>query len=323
VLAISILWFIPTLERLFVSRRPTIVFADEPLTFIGYEISQEVAHPGDTIDLVLYYRANRWLDADYQVSVHILEHPSKRSLTQHTLQLGEWLYPTSAWIPGLAVRNHIQLTLPEDIVTPASYWISPRVWKPEGELANGEYENLTGLPVVESDLPLVTDDAVILFSLPVVAEAEPPEPAIPATHAFDGNFALVGYAIPETAAPGSELALQVWWQTGESVETYTDFTQFIHLISVENDQNFQVYDRQPFEGRFPTTDWPPNLTMSDDIRLPLPDDLIPGEYRLLTGLYDLGTGTRVPVRDAQGQPVLDNVIELGTVLIEEAGQEGE
>jgi hypothetical protein len=49
--------------------------------------------------------------------------------------------------------------------------------------------------------------------------------------------------------------------------------------------------------------------------VPLPADLPPGDYQVIVGLYSLETQARLPVLDAQGRPVADNQITLGTVHV--------
>ncbi len=47
----------------------------------------------------------------------------------------------------------------------------------------------------------------------------------------------------------------------------------------------------------------------------LPADLAPGIYEVYTGLYTVEGIVRQPVADAQGQPVPDYSIHLGTIRI--------
>ncbi|MBN1963768.1 MAG: hypothetical protein JW910_03920, partial [Anaerolineae bacterium] len=93
-------------------------------------------------------------------------------------------------------------------------------------------------------------------------------------------------------------------------------TQFVHLLA-EDGTAYPLYDGEPFDGRFPLADWPGDVTLHDDaVTVSLPPDLPPGEYRVLTGLYDVATVIRVPVVDGVGRAVPDNSIPLGTVRVE-------
>ena len=55
--------------------------------------------------------------------------------------------------------------------------------------------------------------------------------------------------------------------------------------------------------------------MVDTRLITLPADMSPGEYRVHTGIYDPVTGQRVPITDANGDPVPDNSIALGTFTV--------
>ncbi|HEY72305.1 MAG TPA: hypothetical protein G4N99_03455, partial [Thermoflexia bacterium] len=68
----------------------------------------------------------------------------------------------------------------------------------------------------------------------------------------------------------------------------------------------------PQAGRHPTDHWLPGEVVADPYRLELPADAPAGEYRVLAGLYDLVTLERLPVTDANGSPVPDDAILIGT-----------
>ncbi len=310
--AVSNVWLIPTARAQFLAAPARAEYLDGDLQLLGYQTSQTVARPGDTINVTLYFRANRWLSDNYYLSVHLLSHPEVESVAQFDLQLGEWAYPTSAWIPGFAEDNTVELTLPDDLPTPASYWLMARVWIAGDDLLE---PNPEGLPITETDRPLVTPDSLVVFSLPVLSDEAAPPPPAEAAYTFSGDFTLTGYALPERAVLGGSLPLEVWWQTGPHMAVSDDLTQFVHLFH-SNGEDYYVYDRQPFDGRFPTSDWPPGIDVVDRFSVPLPDDLPPGEYRVQTGLYEPENHDRIPVVGPDGSEVTDYSILLGTVIID-------
>jgi hypothetical protein len=53
----------------------------------------------------------------------------------------------------------------------------------------------------------------------------------------------------------------------------------------------------------------------DDFSLALPGDAPSGKYTIAIGWYDLETGLRLPVRDANNQPVSDHVILDSTLEV--------
>ena len=59
----------------------------------------------------------------------------------------------------------------------------------------------------------------------------------------------------------------------------------------------------------------PGEMVVDQFDVHLPSELPPGEYRLVTGMYNFDSGQRLPVFNAAGESPGDNLIELTTVNI--------
>jgi hypothetical protein len=98
-------------------------------------------------------------------------------------------------------------------------------------------------------------------------------------------------AIPRVQAmPGLPLLLA--WQPARP--PHADYVALVHLIAPDGTLAKQ-YDRAPLQGVAPTTMWREGDILLDAYQLDIPPDLPPGEYRLLIGLYDLPTLTRLPV----------------------------
>lgn len=67
-------------------------------------------------------------------------------------------------------------------------------------------------------------------------------------------------------------------------------------------------DRQPLEGRFPTSYWQPGQIITDVVRLSLEADKLDQPLTLNVGLYIWPTMLRLPVKDAYGVPQRDDVM---------------
>ncbi len=120
---------------------------------------------------------------------------------------------------------------------------------------------------------------------------------------------LRGYQVdPVSVQPGQELALKIYWQIDTPLDKdYTIFTQLLDshgaLVAGQDDQ--------PLGGHFPTSQWPAGEIVTDVVQLPLPDNLPPGEYTLVTGMYLLETLERLPVPGSPG-----DFVTLSTVQVE-------
>jgi hypothetical protein len=64
-----------------------------------------------------------------------------------------------------------------------------------------------------------------------------------------------------------------------------------------------------------TQQWRPGWLYVDERQLTLPCDLEPGEYPLLTGLYNFRTLESLPVTTSEGAP-LGELLYLTTLLVE-------
>lgn len=134
-----------------------------------------------------------------------------------------------------------------------------------------------------------------------------PESARRVFFALDDGISLVGCSRGEASKPGDTLDVILYWHASKTPgRAYTVFVQLLDAGgSLRAGQ-----DSQPFSGHLPTGSWPPGVTLRDFHALPLPPDLPPGDYSLITGMYDPESGARLPVGgDGDFAP-------LGTVRIQ-------
>lgn len=312
------IWVFPSIEARLLAWPVEANYLDGDLSLVGYRISRDVLHPEENVTLKLYWRTSEPLPEDYFVSAHIVSRPDAESVAQTDRPLGGYAgWRTTTWIPGVTMRDAIHFHLPGDLSTPASYWLLVRVWWPTEYVKSGLVpDSIEYVPLTDTDLQSLTPDTMVLSSLPALANAsgEPVEPPpIEANYQFSDGFSLVGYELPQEGQLGGLLPLAFWWATQANVEP--GLTQFVHLLH-SNGEDVFTYDQPPFGDTFPTSDWPAHIEVRDALDIPLPDDLPPGEYRVLTGMYVLETGERRPVTDADGQPVPDNAIDLGTIRLD-------
>jgi len=315
---ISHVWLVPTVQARALADPVTVQYLDGALELESYKLSASTASPGDTIDVTLYFRAGELLTEDYYMSVHLLAQPEVKSVAQSDVQLGGYDYPTSAWLPYASVKNEVHLTLPPDLPQPASYWIMVRVWQGP-DLAHNADEPITPesegppVPVTQTDRRLLAPDTVIVEALAVPGPKPADAPPTSSDYRFDNGIRLYGYNLPAFAAPDGSLTVQFWWKADRDIRQ--NLTQFLHFYPADGSTDFFTFDGEPFGGRFPFADWRKGVDVAETRVITLPDDMPPGEYRVHTGLYDPNTGARVPIRDANSEPVPDASIFIGTFTV--------
>ena len=133
------------------------------------------------------------------------------------------------------------------------------------------------------------------------------------------EVSLTGYElVDETMTPGQILRLSLFWEAID--EPLDDYVVFVHLLDREG-QVVAQHDGQPVGGLRPTSSWPRGETQRDNHGLMVPETTVPGEYRLVGGMYVPASGQRLPV-GGPADEVAGDVILLGTVEIVAPEAEG-
>jgi hypothetical protein len=149
------------------------------------------------------------------------------------------------------------------------------------------------------------DDHLIYFG-----RRFPPEQVMPNALAVPvgDSLAVRGYELDlSSISPGMDLGLKVYWETDAVLER--DYTIFTQLLDSQG-ALVSGHDSQPLSGYFPTSQWPAGEIVTDMIRLPLPAELPPGDYTLITGMYLLETLERLPVSGGQANQVTLTAIKI-------------
>lgn len=303
---LAYIWVLPSIALNITADRVSIVYEEKRISLEGYWIPDDVLNPGDRLYFWLYWQALRGqVKENYRLSAHVIQRPDGTSVAQaDRLNIGE--IPSEAWTRDSIHRKPLHIDLPEDLPT-GEYDIAIRVWS--GAWQSG-WQNTTGLLPVETDLSLLTDEMVIVASFVVLGN----EPAADTQPAYDfaNGVALVGYDVSDSAQIGDQLDLKFTWKTKNDFDT--DYIHFVHLFH-QDSEYFTIFDRVPFDGRFPTSGWRAGWTLTDTLSLQLPDDMPPGQYTIRTGLYRTSDGERAYIADAEGNPVVDWSIPLAEITI--------
>ena len=122
---------------------------------------------------------------------------------------------------------------------------------------------------------------------------------------FGDAIELIGY---DSVRDGDAIVLTVYWSC--LTETREDYTVFAHLIGALNPATqspvWAQDDTRPGRGTFPTARWQSGEVIVDEYRLTLPPNAPRGEYQIEIGMYNLATGARVRIVDANGAPMEGN-----------------
>jgi len=142
----------------------------------------------------------------------------------------------------------------------------------------------------------------------ILAKLDEGHPRHRTTAHFGDKIQLMGYNVsPERRIiPGGNLRVTLYWQALGMPER--DYSVFLQLLGKDCDPNDVLVseDTFPAYGSFPTSQWRAGELVADQYVLKVP----PGikslqEARLVIGMYDFGTKSRLPISMAQPGQVTD------------------
>jgi hypothetical protein len=153
-----------------------------------------------------------------------------------------------------------------------------------------------------------------------------PEAARPAR--LGNAIELLGFSLPPCAGAAERpgICVRLHWQSIAPAER--NYTAFVQLLDAGGGY-VTGYDAQPLNGLYPTSRWQPGEVIVSDFRLALPASHAGGRhprfrgdgpaagYRLVTGLYDLTTGERLPVTTVDGVATGDVVTLVSDLQLPE------
>jgi hypothetical protein len=87
-------------------------FADRA-TLLGYDLRPATPQPGETLQLTLYWRAEREMSRSYKVFAHLLDAEGRVSAQRDAVP-ADWTRPTTGWLPGEIVTDSHELALEAD-----------------------------------------------------------------------------------------------------------------------------------------------------------------------------------------------------------------
>jgi len=133
---------------------------ENSMELLAYLSDRESYHPGDTVQVTLYWRALRPLEQDYKAFVHLTDAAMTHQPAQHDGDPGAGYTPTTRWLPGEIVADTHGLLLPADL--PSGRY---RLWA-----GMYEYGAMRNLAVEAGSAPGVTvaDNRILLGEVEVV-----------------------------------------------------------------------------------------------------------------------------------------------------------
>lgn len=122
-------------------------------------------------------------------------------------------------------------------------------------------------------------------------------PAVMTEAVFGEQIALRGYDLTGEMKAGGTIQFSPFWRATRRPDT--NYSMFMHLYPADEERLIAQYDGAPTVLERPTLTWddPDELLIGATVGLAIPADTTAGQYRLVIGLYDYSTGTRLELAD--------------------------
>jgi hypothetical protein len=273
---------------------------NDEVRLVGYQVAPAWARPGQAIQLTLYWKNLTDQPLTHDIFVHVINSRGEGMGQVDDLLMGDEFHQRQ----GKLSPTHYTIQL-GDSLEPGPYLIRL-----------GLFNTRTGLrlPIVGAEGNPIGDQ--VILGLFYVTEANHlPQPATQFEATLGEQIQLVGYTLPADqriqVADNIVMSLESFWQALKPVgRNYTIFTQILD----SNNQFVTGFDTQPLNGTYPTSLWQPGEIVNQRVNLTLPPNTPPGEYRLVTGMYEANTGARLKaIRN--GELLKDNVVTLARLVV--------
>jgi len=284
----------PTIEELAIPHGLRHDF-DGQLELLGYDLSTAEVRAGETVRVILFWRALRSIESDYRLHLQVQDNDGN-TWAEAEFPLANEEYPTNHWNEGEVIKGQYDLAI--DAATPTG-------------------EQTLNFKLQTSNLQPPTSNLQPLARLSVVAPERlftvPTEIQHPLRADLADKAAFLGYDLDKTTVkPGGALHLTLYWQALAKMET--SYTVFVHLLDAQS-HTWGQRDNLPAQGTHPTTSWLPGEVVIDEYEIVVDATAPAGEYQIEVGMYDLNTTLRLPAFDEQGTPLPSDRILLSKVQV--------
>ncbi len=264
----------------------------------GYDLNPDEVHPGDVLRVTLYWEPLRPIEKNYSVFVQVTGR-KQQGIGQRDTYPGLGNLPTSQWQPNTVIADTIPVPISPQAQTPVLARIDVGLY---------ELATMDRLPTFDEAGNSIGSTIGHIKLPPQENSAYTPKQRV--YYNFGHQIALVGHTIEKPLAGRDSLQVTLYWQALD--RPALNYTVFLHLLDAQG-QWVASIDSQPLDAEYPTSYWVLGELVADPHRLSL-QGVPSGRFELWAGLYDLGTGARLPLMGDTGQPIGDRVL-LTTVEV--------
>ena len=304
----------PSIGALDIERRSPADF--DGLRLLGSDVPGGDLEMGSRLEVTLYWESRQAVSYDAKIRLQLLDEAGIVQ-SQVVVRPVGGRYPAHFWEVGQRLQGKFWLPVPLD--APAGQYTVELV--PEPPLRKtGFWADVQRTVGFESGIKLGFLDVVATQTERItIAPTMVPPPADldilhPLVASVGDQVRFLGHDLnSETIRAGEALSFTLYWQALEAMST--SYTVFTHLLDDAN-QVWGQKDGLPLDGSHPTTEWEPGEVILDPYSFIVSPDAPQGNYLLEIGLYHAESATRLPVLDAEGNPLAQDRIVIAKVKVE-------
>ncbi len=264
-------------------------------------VDTEPAHPspGDTLTVTACWEALQPMTKDYLIYVQLLGKGNRRVGERHTYP-GLGKYPTSLWNVDRVFCDQYRLSIASWTPTPEQY-----------DLLIGLYHQNpnASLPVENADQTRISPPSVGKISI-VPRKPIDVQPSYPVHYELGDNIQLIGYDKSSQIQSNQPFTITLYWKAKAPIAT--DYKVFVHVLNT-TDEVITQHDGRPRSGYYPTSAWYAGDVVPDKHTLAMPNLNADQGLRVGVGMYNSASLERLPVTDATGHRLADDIIPLFVV----------
>lgn len=257
------------------------------IRLVGYDLAERKWRAGEDLHLDLYWENLVQWGEEYRVVLQVLDAVGN-VLREGSYPLGHFPADTIAMgryelvIPPEASGKRCSLVVKvESPASGASLPVGPRFWPFKAQ-------NLT-----LTQISVAVEERIL----------ERPPIQHPLEARLGEEVEFLGYDLEKASIKaGGRSTLVLYWRASREMEV--SYTVFIHLLDEEG-KIWAQGDSLPCEGSRLTPGWMEGEVIVDRHEIAMPEDMPPGRYRLMWGMYEATSGVRLPVFGAEGRPLGD------------------
>ncbi|MBN1995578.1 MAG: glycosyltransferase family 39 protein [Anaerolineae bacterium] len=268
---------------------------------LAYHLPTRRLQPGNGLPLTLYWQGLRWLGEEFVLFNRLLD--NSQVAWGGSDRLPQENYSPLLWAPGEIVTD--TFAVPVAVDAPDGVYTLSLGWY---RVVDGEAKSLvilnpeTGEP---TEATSITIGPIKVGGPPTGVTFNEVTPQTNVNVVLGEQIKLLGFDLVKQNAAAFDLTL--YWQA--VAQAASDYTVFVHIRDAGGAVAAQK-DAPPAGGVYPTGLWDAGEIIRDEIMVPL-EELKPGAYEIVIGMYDFNTGQRLPVPDSPDDAIWLQSFEIG------------